>query len=116
MMEDDSVKAVDKQKIKGCILKWRDSKVLLGCAFFHDLLTVHAKKKFPLRLRRTSVVRFNRYRFHTVSQPFSREVPFHVPFYQFTLLVHKRFNDVVLLGCRSQNEVFTLALPTSCNT
>ena len=37
MMEDDSVKAVDKQKIKGYILKWRDSKVLLGCAFFHDL-------------------------------------------------------------------------------
>ena len=28
--------------------------------------TVHAKKKFPLRLRRTSVVRFNGYRFHTV--------------------------------------------------
>lgn len=38
MTEDDSVKAVDKQKINGYILKWRDSKVLLGCAFFHDLL------------------------------------------------------------------------------
>ena len=33
-----SVKAVDKQKINGYILKWRDSKVLLGCAFCNDLL------------------------------------------------------------------------------
>lgn len=38
MTEDDSVKAVDKQKINGYILKWRDSKVLLGCAFCNDLL------------------------------------------------------------------------------
>ena len=34
MTEDDTVKAVDQHKIKGYVLKWRDSKVLLGCAFF----------------------------------------------------------------------------------
>ena len=38
LTEDPAVKAVDKQKLKGYIKKWRDGKVLVGCAFFHDLL------------------------------------------------------------------------------
>ena len=38
MTEDDTVKDVDKHKTKSYVLKWHDSKVLLGCAFFHDLL------------------------------------------------------------------------------
>ena len=38
LSEDRGVKSVDKQKLKGYILRWRKSKVLLGCAFFHDLL------------------------------------------------------------------------------
>ena len=38
LTEDRSVKASDKQKLKGYPLKWRNSKFLLGCAFFHDLL------------------------------------------------------------------------------
>ena len=37
-MEDSSVKSADRQKIKGYTLKWRDSKILLGCALFHDHL------------------------------------------------------------------------------
>ena len=38
MTEDASVKPADKEKLKAYIKKWQDSKVLLGCAFFHDLL------------------------------------------------------------------------------
>ena len=38
LVEDSSVRAVDRQKIKGYMLKWRDAKMLLGCAYFHDLL------------------------------------------------------------------------------
>ena len=38
MTEDSSIKDVDRQKFKGYIQKWQNSKVLLGCAFFHDLL------------------------------------------------------------------------------
>ena len=38
LTEAPNVKSVDKQKIKGYILRWRDSKMLLGSAFFHDLL------------------------------------------------------------------------------
>ena len=38
LTEDSTVKAVDKQKLNGYILKWQNSKILLGCAFFHDLL------------------------------------------------------------------------------
>lgn len=38
LTEDSTVKACDKQKLKGYILKWRDSKMQLGCALFHDLL------------------------------------------------------------------------------
>ena len=38
LTKDTTVKALDRQKLKGYSLKWQDSKVLLGCAFFHDLL------------------------------------------------------------------------------
>ena len=38
MTEDRSIRSVDRQKLKGYLLKWRDAKFLLGCAFFNDLL------------------------------------------------------------------------------
>ena len=38
MTEDTSLKPVDRQKVKGYVLKWQDSKILLGSALFHDLL------------------------------------------------------------------------------
>ena len=38
LTEDRSVKAADQQKIKGYVTKWRDSKILLGSAVFHDIL------------------------------------------------------------------------------
>ena len=38
MTEDPTVKSADKQKLKGYMLKWRDSKMILGCALFYDLL------------------------------------------------------------------------------
>ena len=40
LTEDPSskLKPADKQKLKGYVRKWRDGKVLLGCALFHDIL------------------------------------------------------------------------------
>ncbi len=38
LTEDSTVKAADKQQLKGYVLKWRDSKMIHGCALFHDLL------------------------------------------------------------------------------
>ena len=38
LIEDPSVKPGDKQKLKGYFSKWHDAKILLGCAYFHDLL------------------------------------------------------------------------------
>ena len=40
LIEDPSstMKAVDKQKLKGFVKKWKDGKILLGCAVFHDIL------------------------------------------------------------------------------
>ena len=38
LSEERSTKAADRQKLKGYVRKWRAGKVLLGCAFFHDLL------------------------------------------------------------------------------
>lgn len=38
LIEDPTTKSVDKQKLKGYVTQWRDSKVLLGCAVFHDVL------------------------------------------------------------------------------
>ena len=38
LTEDLTVKASDKQRLKGYILKWCDSKMLIGCGLFHDLL------------------------------------------------------------------------------
>lgn len=38
LTEDSSVREVDRQKLKGYVLKWRDYKMVLGCALFHDIL------------------------------------------------------------------------------
>lgn len=38
MTDYSSIKAVDRQKSKGYIGKWQNSKYLLGTALFHDLL------------------------------------------------------------------------------
>ena len=38
MTKDISVTPADKAKMKGYVKKWQESKVLLGCAFFRDLL------------------------------------------------------------------------------
>ena len=38
LIEDPTVKSVDKQKLKGYALQWRNAKILVGCAFFLDLL------------------------------------------------------------------------------
>jgi hypothetical protein len=38
LSEDSTLKAVDRQKLKGYIKKWHESKIVLGCAFFHNLL------------------------------------------------------------------------------
>ena len=38
LSQDSSVKPIDRQKLKGYIQRWSKSKLLLGCAFFHDLL------------------------------------------------------------------------------
>ena len=38
LSEDPCVKPPDRQKLKGYITKWKDSKILLGCALFYDML------------------------------------------------------------------------------
>ena len=38
LTEDPTTKSDDKQKLKGYISKWRESKILLGCAVFHDII------------------------------------------------------------------------------
>ena len=38
LTEDSSVTSSSRQKLKGYIMRWRNSKVILGCAIFHDLL------------------------------------------------------------------------------
>ena len=34
LMEDQSVPSSSRQKLKGYITKWRDTKVIVGCRFF----------------------------------------------------------------------------------
>ena len=38
LTEDSSVKPADKQKFKGYIGKWKEAKIVFGCAMLHDLL------------------------------------------------------------------------------
>ena len=38
LVDDPKTKPVDRQKLKGYILKWRDARMLLGSAYFCDLL------------------------------------------------------------------------------
>ena len=40
LTEDSSTTPDDKQKLTGCVTKWRESKMLIGCAVFHDILKV----------------------------------------------------------------------------
>ena len=37
LAQDSCVKSVDKQKLKGYIMRWREAKIRVGCAFFSDL-------------------------------------------------------------------------------
>ena len=39
LSEDSSVKSVDQEKLKGYLRKWTNTKYLLGCAVFIDVLT-----------------------------------------------------------------------------
>ena len=38
LIEYPHVKSVDREKLRGYVRKWCDSKMLLGCALFHDVL------------------------------------------------------------------------------
>ena len=38
LSESPSTKSSDKQKLRGFIRKWSNSRILLGCAVFHDIL------------------------------------------------------------------------------
>lgn len=38
LVDDPSVKSTDRQKLKGYLINWRDAKMILGYAYFHDLL------------------------------------------------------------------------------
>lgn len=38
LTEDSSVRPADRDKLKGYVKKWQYSKVLFGCALFHDML------------------------------------------------------------------------------
>ena len=57
LTEDASIKSVDRQKIKGYTQKWQDSKVLIGCAFFYDLLKAPANLCKVLQEDGLSVIR-----------------------------------------------------------
>eukprot|EP00731_Ephydatia_muelleri_P021914 Em0014g505a len=39
LIEDPAVKSIDKEKLKGYVLQWRNAKMILGCALFHDILS-----------------------------------------------------------------------------
>lgn len=38
LIEDKTIKSTDRQKLKGYLLKWRDGRILMGCAFYTDIL------------------------------------------------------------------------------
>ena len=38
LVEDTTIKSIDQQRLKGYLLKWRQSKILLGCAMYIDIL------------------------------------------------------------------------------
>ena len=38
LVEDRTIKSIDRQRLKGYLLKWKQSKILLGCAMYIDIL------------------------------------------------------------------------------
>ena len=57
LTDDRSVPPSSRQKLKGYITRWRDSKVILGCGFFHDLLQPVAHLSKVLQQDQLCVVR-----------------------------------------------------------
>lgn len=57
LTEDQSVPSSSRQKLKGYITKWRDTKVIVGCGFFHDILQPVANLSKVLQQDQLCVVR-----------------------------------------------------------
>ena len=38
MTEDSGMQSADGQRMKGCVIKWQSSQILLGCVLLHDTL------------------------------------------------------------------------------
>ena len=43
LIEDPSVKSTDKQKLKCYVTQWRDTKIIIGCALFHQIYCTHLR-------------------------------------------------------------------------
>ena len=38
LIEDTSIKSTDRQRLKGFLLKWREARMIIGCALYTDIL------------------------------------------------------------------------------
>ena len=56
LTEDPRVKPCDKQRLKGYYKKWHDGKMILGCAFFHDVLKPCASLSQALQAEDINIV------------------------------------------------------------
>lgn len=56
LTEDPRVKAADKQRLKGYYKKWHDGRIILACAFFHDVLKPCATLSLALQAEHVNVI------------------------------------------------------------
>ena len=56
LTEEPRVKPCDKQRLKGYYKKWHDGKMILGCAFFHDVLKPCASLSQALQAEDINIV------------------------------------------------------------
>ena len=47
--EDTAIKSVDRQRLKGYLLKWKEGRILIGCALFIDILQSPALLSLSLK-------------------------------------------------------------------
>ena len=56
LTEDSRVKASDKQRLKDYYKKWHDAKIILACAFFHDVLKPCVSISLALQAEHINIV------------------------------------------------------------
>jgi len=81
LIEDKGIRSIDRQKLKGYLLKWRDGRILMGCALYTDILQSPLFLSLSLQGDNVDIVHGLRHivKSHQSLKKLSLQDPFHWP-------------------------------------